>query len=97
MKKLSYLFVIISFFYFSNTSFSTTTQNKDTFITKLKNNQSDAISQSNLGSMYEIGQGVPQDYLKAAELFSKAANQGLPEAQFNLGNMYAHGRGVPQD
>jgi len=97
MKKLSYLFVIISFFYFSNTSFSATIQNKDTFITKIKANQGEAQAQYMLGLMYKDGQGVDQNYVKAVELLSKAANQGYAAAQSNLGVMYANGQGVVQD
>ncbi len=54
-------------------------------------------AQSNLGVMYQRGQGVPQDYAKAVRWYSKAANQGVPRAQFNLGFMYQNGLGVPQD
>ena len=47
--------------------------------------------------MYYNSEGVPQDYIKAAELFQKAANQGYAAAQYNLGVMYYNGEGVPQD
>ena len=50
-----------------------------------------------LGVMYEIGQGVPQDYAEAAKWYRKAAVQGLAEAQNNLGVMYREGEGVPHD
>jgi TPR repeat protein len=59
--------------------------------------QRDAAAQFNLGVRYEDGQGVPQDLVKAAELYQKAANQGHAGAQFNLGLLYAHGQGVPKD
>ena len=51
----------------------------------------------NLGVMYEIGEGVPQDHAVAASWYRKAAEQGNAGAQHNLGRMYAQGRGVPQD
>ena len=54
-------------------------------------------AQSNLGFMYEHGQGVPQDYSEAVKWFRKAADQGYANAQFNLGVMYDMGQGVPQD
>lgn len=63
--------------------------------------QGDAVAQSNaqsnLGLMYDLGHGVPQDYAKAAAWYEKAAAQGHTMAQNNLGAMYASGQGVPQD
>ena len=47
--------------------------------------------------MYYKGQGVRQDYQKAFEWYTKAANQGHAKAQFNLGVMYEEGQGVRQD
>jgi len=59
--------------------------------------QGDAWGQSNLGVMYELGQGVPQDYAEAVRWYRAAAEQGKAWAQSNLGAMYYNGRGVPQD
>jgi len=59
--------------------------------------QGDAEAQFNLGTMYDHGRGVPQDYKEAVKWFRKAAEQGLAEAQFNLGTMYDAGQGVAQD
>ena len=59
--------------------------------------EQDAEVQFNLGLMYSEGQGVKQDYYKAAECFQKAAEQGHAEAQYNLGLMYYRGKGVKQD
>lgn len=59
--------------------------------------EQDAEVQFNLGLMYSEGQGVKQDYFKAAEWFQKAAEQGHAEAQYNLGLMYYYGEGVKQD
>lgn len=50
-----------------------------------------------LGSMYEKGQGVPQDDKIAVKWFQRAAEQGDASAQYNLGWLYASGQGVPQD
>jgi Putative peptidoglycan binding domain/Sel1 repeat len=55
------------------------------------------IQDYNLGVRYAFGTGVKQDYKKAAELFLKAAMQGLPDAQYNLGALYDNGLGVPKD
>ncbi len=59
--------------------------------------QGNSQAQWFLGSMYEKGQGVPQDYAEAVKWHRKAAEQGLAEAQFSLGVMYYGGQGVPQD
>ncbi|MGH6896894.1 MAG: trypsin-like peptidase domain-containing protein [Geminicoccaceae bacterium] len=56
-----------------------------------------AIAQFNLGLMYDLGEGVPQDSAEAARWYHRAARQGDAPAQYNLGVMYAHGEGVPQD
>jgi len=55
------------------------------------------ISDYNQGVRYAFGTGVKQDYKKAAELFLKAAMQGLPDAQYNLGALYDNGLGVAKD
>jgi TPR repeat protein len=57
----------------------------------------DAHAQYNLGMLYARGQGVPQDYPRAAEWYRKAAEQGVAAAQYNLGLMCANGQGVPRD
>lgn len=38
--------------------------------------------------MYADGEGVTQDNKKALEYFTKAAQQGFPQAQYNLAYMY---------
>lgn len=73
--------------------------NRGDFATALKEWQPIAASgdphaQYNLGLLYARGQGVPQDYPKAASWYEKAAEQGVPAAQYNLGVMYANGQGV---
>jgi hypothetical protein len=47
--------------------------------------------------MYANGEGVKQDYLRAAEWYRKAAEQGLREAQYALGFMYEEGQGLAKD
>lgn len=59
--------------------------------------QGDAVSQFNLGLMYDSGQGVTQDYQEAVRWYRLAAAQGVANAQFNLAVMYANGYGVAQD
>lgn len=59
--------------------------------------QGDSGDQLLLGSMYYLGNGVAQDYAKAAYWLSKAAQQGDAKAQVMLGEMYHDGTGVAQD
>ena len=59
--------------------------------------QGDPDAQTNLGFMYENGQGVLQDYAEAVKWYRLAAEQGDVVAQYNLGFMYEMGKGVPQD
>lgn len=59
--------------------------------------QGEPEAQNQLGIIYASGNGVRQDFNKAAELFEKSAIQGLPGAQYNLGRLYQMGRGVPKD
>jgi TPR repeat protein len=57
----------------------------------------DAHAQTNLGVMYNKGQGVTRDDIVAAMWYRKAARQGNAQAQFNLGGLLARGDGVQQD
>ena len=59
--------------------------------------QGHASAQYNIGILYYIGQGVPQDYSQAMEWYLKAADQGNANAQYNIGSLYFNGHGVPQD
>jgi uncharacterized protein len=59
--------------------------------------QGNAAAQTNLGWMYQKGQGVPQDNAQAVVWYRKAAEQGDANAQYSLGFMYALGLGVPQE
>ncbi len=55
----------------------------------------DADAQSNLGSMYFKGEGVPQDHNEAAKWYRSAAEQGDAKAQLALGFMYHDALAVP--
>ena len=59
--------------------------------------QGNALAQNNLGLLYDIGNGVPQDYAIARQWYEQAAAQNHAGAQVNLGLLYANGHGVPQD
>jgi TPR repeat protein len=50
-----------------------------------------------LGFRYENGFGVPQNYVAAADLYRRAAEQGDAFAQSRLGLSYDKGHGVPMD
>ena len=65
--------------------------------TKALADQGDADAQSNLGIMYENGNGVPENDAEAVKWFRKAADQGHAKAQSNLGVMYLTGEGVPEN
>jgi TPR repeat protein len=57
----------------------------------------DVRAQYDLGLLYDLGEGVPQDNHEAMSWYHRAAEQGEARAQYNLGLMYANGQGVPQD
>ena len=57
----------------------------------------DAKAQTNLGLMYETGEGVEKDDKEAVKWYRKAAEQGDDAAQFNIGQMYRNGKGVADD
>jgi TPR repeat protein len=59
--------------------------------------QGNAAAQTNLGVMYDRGEGVAQDYTAAVHWYRLAAKQGIAIAQYNLGLNYENGRGVTQD
>jgi TPR repeat protein len=48
------------------------------------------------GSMYQHGQGVPEDLEKAVEHYKSGADLGDPLAHMSLATCYTHGRGVTQ-
>ena len=50
-----------------------------------------------LGSMYAVGLGVPLDYRKAFELFSRATRYGRVDARYKLGILYQEGLGVARN
>ena len=56
-----------------------------------------ARAERDLGYMYEYGKGIEQDYEKAVQWYTKAAEKGYETAECNLGNMYEYGKGIEQD
>ena len=56
-----------------------------------------AAAQRNIGQLYRLGLGVPQDRIVAANWLRLAARQGLARAQSNLATMYLRGEGIGQE
>ena len=54
-------------------------------------------SQQIIGQAFLLGSGVPKNYEKAVEWYTRAAESGNKEAQNELGFMYTVGKGVEQD
>jgi len=54
-------------------------------------------AQYNLGLSYANGDGVAQDYERAAQWYEKAAERTHIQAQYNLGLLYLQGKGVAKD
>jgi uncharacterized protein len=46
-----------------------------------------AVAQFNVGLMYDLGQGVLQNYGEAVKWYRLAADQGRPDAQYQLGHL----------
>ena len=57
----------------------------------------DATAKYQLGNLYYSGKSIPKDYEKAAEWFTRASMDEIPEAQYRLAQMYQFGRGVEKD
>jgi TPR repeat protein len=51
----------------------------------------------NLGVLYSGNEGRKPDYVRATELFRRAAERGVVDSQFNLGLAYEDGLGVEKD
>jgi hypothetical protein len=59
--------------------------------------QGNADAQVNMGSFYENGRGVTQDYVEAMRWYRRAADQGDRDGQVAVGLLYEYGRGVTLD
>ena len=49
-----------------------------------------------LGVIYDNGQGLKQNYFKAAEFYQKSCKRGDARGCFNLGASYENGKGIYQ-
>lgn len=57
----------------------------------------DASAMAALGTLYDTGHGVPQDFTQALRWYLQAAKAGNVRGMFNTGAMYDNGRGTPAD
>ncbi len=64
---------------------------------RLSCDDGNATACSNLGFMYQNGEGVTRDLARAASLYQQACDGGNTLACYNLGMFYEHGEGVPQN
>ena len=97
MRKLIYIISSVLLLAFASGANADRCWDFDFTDCKVKAEQGNAGAQVSLGLMYARGEGVPQDYEKAVEWWSRAAEQGNSRAQFKLGLVYSNGEGVPQD
>ena len=56
-----------------------------------------AFAQVNLGLMYDLGEGVPENNTEAAKWYRLAGEQGHVSAQINLGVIYDSREGVTEN
>ena len=95
-KPLTFLLSLTFLFLFSGSVYGDT-YNETFKGLKLAAEQGDAVSQNNLGWMYDKGNGVMQNYQTAFKWYKRSSEQGWPVAQFNLGWLYSKGHGVDKD
>ncbi len=55
------------------------------------------LDQGELGHMYAVGDGVPQDFGAALKWLKASAGHNYPDAEFYIGQIYFNGDGVDQD
>ncbi len=60
-------------------------------------NSADWVGAVLFGDLLTSGNGVPQNFAAAAEIYRKAANAGVSQGQLRLAEAYASGRGVELD
>jgi TPR repeat protein len=77
--------------------FATSSQSADIKAVRKQAEAGNVDAQFNIGSIYENGAGVKQDYAEAGRWYRKAAERGDVRAQYNLGIFHQNGWGVPQN
>ena len=84
-------------FLFSNDVESQLSIDTDIAILKAQSDEGNSDAKFYLGTLYYIGRGMNQDFVRAIKLFEEASDGGNVSATFNLGIIYAKGRGVDVD
>lgn len=93
------LCVIVGYIYcWNETNGDVQTENNSETLTQITKaaERGDVKAQFELGSFYEHGNGITQDYTQALKWYRKSAEQGYKYAQYNLGTLYDSAKGVPQ-
>ncbi len=57
----------------------------------------DGEAQGILGSMFEEGSGVPQNYDEMIKWYESSAQKGIAQSQFKLGEIFLHGAAIETD
>ena len=57
----------------------------------------EASAMLGIGTLYDTGHGVPQNFSAALDWYRRAADAGSASGAFNVGVMYDNGRGTPVD
>jgi localization factor PodJL len=70
---------------------------ESTVVLKQWADSGNAAAEYEMASRYAEGRLVTKDFALAANLFEKAARQGLVPAQYKLASLYEKGIGVPRD
>ena len=84
--------ILIAFVFFSYTSIGTA--NTDIEEYKKSCDDGDVFSCGLLGSMYQWGDGVGHDALKAVEFYKRGCTVGIGYSFLMLGGMYVYGLGI---
>lgn len=90
MKTITALLILLL-------GFSAQVYCSDYDIIKKRAAEGDPAAQFDLGTMYDVGEGVVRDLKEAAKWYRKAAEQGEVAAQYNLAIMFDSGEGVEKD
>ncbi len=99
-KILSFIKKPLDLFYSADDEVKSDDGTKETFLDRSirQANEGSIEDQMNLGYMYLYGtNGVEQDFAKALEYYTMAAEQNDPNALNNLGSLYFNGIGTTAD
>ena len=91
------IIIFVGIFLLSNDAESQLSIDTDIAILKAQSDEGNSDAKFYLGTLYYIGRGMNQDFVRAIKLFEEASDGGNVSATFNLGIIYAKGRGVDVD